>query len=341
MEDLLVRERTVAQHVQYLLHDTEEPIDKLIAAFEEYRGVVQALIFADYENGAAAWEQKLWQLHGEGRKFFHKHLSLLRKQGNAVAVRSISKYFLTFLKGSERFYRQHIHQLNQAFEGIPELEAVADEVRGSVSSEGSQGLITPDLRRKALESCHQTLIYLGDLSRYRASEGLHRAPDFRPAIGYYMLACTLRPSSGLGYHQQAVIALEERQHLRGIYHLYRAIVVDEPHPNAALNLKKEFDRVNIAWDRGELIPKGGGNDPDASKNALSGWYVRLHSICLKGETSTGYDELEREVFGQLAAQIRQRDDMGGFVMRLAMTNISAQYIATEKFQGQSCVELCE
>ena len=334
MEDLLARERAAEQNVHTRLQLPDEPVGNLLNAFEEYRTACEGAIFADFENSAAERAAKLWHAHTEGKRYFHTHLSSLKKQykDQPVAHRQLIKLFLQFLKESMLFYRRYISHLNTAYGGIRELEAAAHQVKEGDSGESSQTSISPELRRKVLASCHQAVIYLGDLSRYRASENLDKNPDFGPAIGFYGLACRLWPSSGLGYHQQAVIALDQQQHLRAIYHLYRAIVVEEPHPNAAPNLKREFDKINAAWDRGELIRKGGPNDSEAAKQTLTGWFVRLHSMCFKGEPFRGYEELEREVLGQLSAQVKQYD-IGSALMRMVMVNLSAQYNAGEKFQG--------
>jgi hypothetical protein len=341
MEDLLARERAAEEHIQYLLKNQDVPIVNVLQAYEEYRQVGEALIFADYENGAVKKEAKLWHAHTDGKKYFHKALSGLRKQPNEqpVAMRQLTKLYLQFLKDSLRFYREYIHKLSITFGGIPELEAVAHQVKIDSQGESSQASVSPELRKKVLYSCHQTLIYLGDLSRYRASEKLDKNPDFGPAIGYYSLACTLRPASGMGQHQQAVVALEQRHHLRAIFHLYRALVAAEPHPLAANNLKLEFDKTNAAWDRGELIQKGQPNDPEASKRTLVGWFVRLHSMCYRGEQFRGYDELEREVLGQLGVELKLRP-LDSTLMRMIMINLAAQYDAGEKFQGTSSNVCC-
>ena len=312
----------------------EEPIQSLLNALEEYRQACQAAIFADFERQSAPKAKALWAVHTEGKKYFHRELSALRRQPgeHSVAIRQLTKFYLSFIKDSQRFYRDYIHKLSIAFGGIPELQAIAHQVKNDALGESSQAPTPPELRQTALESCHQTLIYLGDLSRYRASEKLDKSPDFGPAIGYYDLACALIPSSGLGHHQLAVIALEQRQHLRAIYHLYRAMMVDDPHPNAANNLKLEFDKTNLAWDRGELIQKGPPNDPEASKRNLVGWFVRLHSICFKGERFKGFDELEREVVGRLAAEIKSKP-LDSTLMRMVMVNLAAQFHAGETFQG--------
>ena len=278
--ELLDRERAAEQNVHYYLKSTDEPIVKLLQALEEYRQASQACIFAEFENSSASKARSLWHAHTEAKKYFHRALSGLRKQPSEqpVAIRQLSRFYLQFIKDSQRFYRDYIYHLSTTFGGIPELESVAHQVKHGVVGESSQTLASPDLRQTVLDSCHQTLIYLGDLSRYRASEKLDKNPDFGPAIGYYDLGCTLVPTSGMSHHQLAVVALEQRHHLRAIYHLYRAMVVDDPHPNAANNLKLEFDKTNTAWDRGELIQKGSPNDPESSKRTLVGWFVRLHSI---------------------------------------------------------------
>lgn len=308
----------------------------LLQAFEEYRQLSQAcIIAAGFEHiGTTRKEASLWQAHTEGNKYFRRALSGMRKHADEqpVAVRQLIKFYLQFLKESQRFYRDYIYKLSTTFGGIPELEAVAQQVKADGEGESSRSMTSPDLRKKILDSCHQTLIYLGDLSRYRASEKLDKNPDFGPAIGYYGLACTLRTASGMGHHQQAVIALAQGQHLRAIYHLYRAMMVDEPHPNAANNLRLEFEKTNAAWDRGELIQKGRPNDPENSKRTLVGWFVRLHSMCYKGEPFRGYEELEREVLAQLAAEIKQRP-LDATLMRMMMVNLAAQFDSAEKFQG--------
>lgn len=337
MEDLLARERAAEHHVHDLLKKPEEPIASLLQAYDEYRAACQACIFADFVQSDKR-ETRLWHAHTEGKKYFHRALSDLRKRAAleelSTALRGLIELYLGFIKSSGKFYRQYILLLHTNFGGIPELAAVAHQVKTEGLGESSQHSLTPELRATVLTKCHNTLIYLGDLSRYRASEKLDKTPDFGPAIGYYGLACTLRPESGMGHHQQAVVALEQRLHLRAIYHLYRAMVVEDPHPNAEKNLQLEFGKTNDAWDKGELIQKGPPNDPDGPKRALVGWFVRLHSMCYKGEPFRGYEELEREVLSQLAAEVKQRS-LDNSLMRMIVVNLAAQYDATEKFTSKS------
>lgn len=193
--------------------------------------------------------------------------------------------------------------------------------------------VPAELRTEALASCHRTLIFLGDLSRYRVSDKLDKNPDFGPALGFYDLAAHLLPSSGMGHHQLAVIALAQQNHLRAIYHLYRAMAVQSPHPHAPGNLEKEFGKINAAWDKGQLIQKGQPNDPEGPKNALVGWFVRFHSMCYKGTVFRGHEELEREVLSQLSNVVKQRS-LENMLLRVVLVNIAAEHQAGERFQGK-------
>ncbi|KAF2213189.1 hypothetical protein CERZMDRAFT_39917, partial [Cercospora zeae-maydis SCOH1-5] len=228
--------------------------------------------------------------------------------------------------------------LNNAAGGIPELEAIAHGDSGGRASESEPVSITPSHLDKILNSCHRALIWLGDLSRYRATEKLDKNPDFGPAIGYYGLAASLKPSSGLGHHQQAVVALAQNHHLRAIYHLYRSLTVQDAHPLAPQNLRLEFEKTNAAWDKGELIQKRPPNDPDATKLSLVGWFVRFHSMCYRGQPFRGHEELEREVLAQLFNVVKQRP-LDGTLTRMILVNIASQHVAGEAFQGKSIVTL--
>ncbi|EME47433.1 hypothetical protein DOTSEDRAFT_21214 [Dothistroma septosporum NZE10] len=338
MEDLLVREQAAEHNVLTLLQRTDVPIEDVLHAFHYYRQAASEYIFADFEHAGRS-ELHLWQAHNAGKKYFHKELSRIRKQPERVVeIRHVTKLFMQFIKQGERHYRAYITHLNNACGGIPELESIALKERADSTGE-SQPLANFQIAKDpARESSHRALIYAGDLCRYRASEKLDKVPDFGPALGYYRLAAAVVPSSGLGHHQQAVVFLEQRDHLRAIYHLYRAICVPDPHPIAASNLNKEFEKTNAAWEKGELIQKGAPNSPDAPKRALVGWFVRLHSMCYQAKPFTGYQELEREVLGQLVNLITQ-PSLQSTITRMIVVNIAAQATAGERFQDLAKREL--
>lgn len=92
-------------------------------------------------------EPRLWTTHSQVKSYFHRELKIvstcdlasansthlltrcfqLRKEGKnkPVETRKFIKLYLEFLKSSERFYRDYVHNLNTRFGGIAELEEVA------------------------------------------------------------------------------------------------------------------------------------------------------------------------------------------------------------------------
>ncbi|GIZ37266.1 hypothetical protein CKM354_000071900 [Cercospora kikuchii] len=339
MDLLLANESAAEQHVLQLLSTfREQKFDNIFEAFQNFRTHVAGVVPLDFDH-AEEHENRLWHAHTQGRRHFHRALSDFRKctPPQPHGLRSVTKAYLTWLKQSEKFYRSYITMLNNAAGGIPELEAIAHSDNGERASESAPVSVTPSHLEKILNSCHRALIWLGDLSRYRATEKLDKNPDFGPAIGYYGLAATLKPSSGLGHHQQAVVALAQNHHLRAIYHLYRSLTVQDVHPLAPQNLRLEFEKTNAAWDKGELIQKRSPNDPDATKLSLVGWFVRLHSMCYRGQPFRGHEELEQEVLAQLSNVVKQRP-LDGTLIRMILVNIASQHVAGESFQEHQSLE---
>jgi hypothetical protein len=191
--------------------------------------------------------------------------------------------------------------------------------------------VSSDLRKKVFESCYQTLIRLGDLSRYRETELVKKDRNWGPAIGYYDLANTIHPCSGASHNQLAVIAIADGHHLRSTYHLYRALSVEEPHVAARSNLELGLKKVITAHEKGELITSGPPLDGAESGKAVVGWFMLLHAQCYKGLDFPGHDELESEVLSQLVVQLKERS-MESTLHKIVLVNIAAQSFAVVRLQ---------
>lgn len=193
--------------------------------------------------------------------------------------------------------------------------------------------VTPDLRNRILQSCHSTLIRLGDLSRYRETELVIKDRNWGPAIGYYDLASLIYPVSGASYNQLAVIALADGDHFRATYHLYRALSAHNPHPSAKGNLEIEFRKVMNLWAKRELIRPEDGGIPG---RALAPWFVYLHAQCYKGDDFPEHDELESEVMSHLASDIRERErSLEGTIQKFCLVNIAAEVFVQTRSTKES------
>jgi hypothetical protein len=195
--------------------------------------------------------------------------------------------------------------------------------------------IPASLRNTVFQSCHQTLIHLGDLSRYRETELVDKDKErnWGPAKGYYDLAAEIYPDSGGAHNQLAVVSREDGDHFRSVYHLYRSLACKLPYPQAKANLELEFKRIIAAWDKGQLISNHKSADGNTGR-ALVAWFVRLHSKIYKGEEFAAHDELEGEVLSHLAIELKERP-LDSILPKIILINLAAEYFATVQMQASN------
>ena len=181
-----------------------------------------------------------------------------------------------------------------------------------------------------LESSHASLVHLGDLSRYREAEIETKQRNWAPAVGYYDLAAAIRPSSGASHNQMAVIALTDENHMRALYHLYRALTVQFPYPRARENLDLEFRKVLDRKNKNQLFPKGPQQQPG---DVLQAWFVYLHARLHAGVSFPEHEELENEVLTNLSVELKERP-LDGLLNKFALSSIAAQHLASSEPAGE-------
>uniref|UniRef100_A0A093US81 Protein SMG7L n=1 Tax=Talaromyces marneffei PM1 TaxID=1077442 RepID=A0A093US81_TALMA len=323
------------------LADKEPTFAEIAHCLAEFRVACRNAIFVDFDAAATEnAEIRLWDAHVKINARFRKLLARndARRQfrddagkKKPVEKRKLEKHYLDFIKLSQKFYRGYIQHLSSHYTGIPELEQVAKKF--SFENLIVDTPVNPgrDLRGRILQSCHATLIRLGDLSRYRETELVSgKERNWGPAIGYYDLASIIYPASGVSHNQLAVIALADGNHLRATYHLYRALSAQEPRPGSKGNLELEFKKVLSAWARRELIPR---EDAGIPGKALTPWFVYLHAQCYKGLDFQEHDELENEVLSQLAVDLKERS-LEGTLQKFVLINIAAEELAKVRSESE-------
>ncbi|KXG49732.1 DNA/RNA-binding domain, Est1-type [Penicillium griseofulvum] len=304
----------------------------------EFRISSQNAILLDFSASREVdVESRLWDAHLKVNNRFRKQLLRFREEHGKkkpVERRKLERHYLDFIKSSQRFYRGYIQHLSSRFGGIVELERVARKFNFEILSGQPPAKPSNNLRRLILQSCHATLIRLGDLSRYRESELVSKDRNWGPAIGYYDLASVINPASGASQNQLAIIALADGNHLRATYHLYRALSAQEPHPTAKGNLEIELRKIMSAWAKRELIRP---EDAGIPGRALTPWFLYLHAKCYKGTDFPEHDELESEVLSQLAVEIRERS-LEGTLQKFCLINIAAEDFAKVRSVDESVVD---
>jgi Est1 DNA/RNA binding domain/Telomerase activating protein Est1 len=182
-----------------------------------------------------------------------------------------------------------------------------------------------------LDSCHATLVRLGDLSRYRETELRTKKRNWAPAVRYYNLATAIKPSSGASHNQLAVIALADCNHMSALYHLYRALSVRIPYPRARENLETELKKIRDRKKKNQLFSNQSDQQPGV---ALQARFMYLHARLHAGIDSTEQEELKTDFLTSLLVELKERP-LDNFLNTLVLSNISAQHLFSVQAAGQS------
>jgi len=308
-------------------------IEHINDLMQELRNTAQETIFLDFRYAVDhGVEGRLWGVHTL-MKDRHKKLvnaALKKEPRNLVEVRKLQKHYADFIKKSQFFYRGYIQRLASTYCGLKGLRRIAHCLSLETLSAENLIQVSPELEHLIDASCHATLLRLGDLSRYR-NEIRVKDRSWEPALGYYSLAGNLCPDSGSSHHQIAVVALADQDHLDALYHLHRAIAINEPYPMAKSNLEIEFKKILAAWEK-KPVPHA----KLSNEATLTLWFVRLQSKFYKGADFVGntHQELEDEVLSRLTRLLREQS-FETTLEKIVITSIAAEYLAAERLHDSS------
>ncbi|KAL3588808.1 hypothetical protein FPOAC2_10967 [Fusarium poae] len=240
-----------------------------------------------------------------------------------VEKRKFGDKYLGFLHVAQEFYKGYVQRLSARYD-IPDLKRIAKgiEVDGSPTSDAISPV--PDQTYPlVVNSCHFTLICLGDLARYQVQSGLKK-PSYRIALAYYSLAHDLKPYSGFPFHQMGIISLEEGKDLDTVYYFYRSLATADPHPNAKQSLESKFKTL---FQPDKNPPKKQTRVPN---DAFVTWFTKLHASYYRDETMAGSSELEREVLHRLD-MASKNPEYSEVLFKMSLINMASYHIASQKY----------
>lgn len=275
-------------------------------------------------------EDALWHTHTLVTKTYRKVLSRLQGNDSFVLRRKLEKLYSHYLKTAQYFYRGYLQRVCARYD-MKDLRRIARRAELQempLPDKDKVDATATQLEDIVKRSCHKTLIYLGDLTRYRTLLRT-KDPNWDGALAYYLLANDLIPESGHGYHQCGVIYVETEDHLQVVYHLYRALACDLPHPNASTNLDLEFREFQKRKDI-------------TTKHALTTWFVKLHAFYSQGKEFTERKELEREVDHRLSLAMKTGKgyDSDLDLLKIVLINITAFVVAQDKVASMNMRTFC-
>ena len=302
---------------------------------ERYRLNCLQIIICDVNKAKElSSEDMLWNTINSVTKTYRKVIHALQSPSLTVTKRKVEKAYYNSLVTAQLFYRTYLLRICGAYK-VKEFERnkELDRICRGPDNEIVSGPPTippgnPDVQAFVDKSFPKTLIFLGDLSRYRTLLR-PRNRSFATALTYYALAIEMMPNSGYGYHQSGVIYYEEGNHFEILYNMYRAAIAPEqPHPHAKNNLEREFRDLR---EQPPAATKG-------SLEAMVSWFVKLHAYYYKGDEFSGQKELENEVDNRLSMALKKSSDpsVDMVLLKMALINISAYVFGLQRTQGMVC-----
>lgn len=162
--------------------------------------------------------------------------------------------------------------------------------------------------------------------------------NWGPAVGYYDLAITIWPESGLPYNQLAIIAKMDDDHFSALYYLYRAFCAQEPNPTARPNIEVEMKKIQASeedWHKltwSSLAQTASHKDPTLGLASKLRFLV-LHARLYKGCSFSDYEKWENDMLSCIAFDLKIGAFGSDVVTKMVLINIAAEFAAGERIQG--------
>jgi tetratricopeptide (TPR) repeat protein len=252
--------------------------------------------------------------------------------------RDTAKEFLLFIKGGQAAYGALLRAIHEKCPDVSMLGSIAS----SYLSGNSSGTSTPnppqrsrvytvlDDKTAALAISRDSLVYLGDLSRWRHKAHVDRqsqTPQWKKARLYYELAYEVDPDSGLAKHQLAVLAQDDGKYFPALASLYQSLASSFPHPQADNNLEMLMTR-RLALPINQIIAKVKPSDDQTNVVAtLRAWFLQLHVHFYKGVHFDQHGEMESEVLARLKQALKDGTNLDGTLLSMSLINMAAEFVA--------------
>ncbi|CAG8534106.1 12023_t:CDS:10 [Cetraspora pellucida] len=358
------------------LSKQKPPFDKQVATVrtkqvEMNSFIYVGIIFLDYEFAQSKEvEQNLWKY------VYYKFIEEFRKRirtavtsgGKSKGIhRKLTSSFRSFLQEATGFYYSFIQRLAAHFE-LKQLDPIIQKFGLTIGiifdspTNVSQHSYSDDIKQKAVLSCHKSLIFLGDLARYRELQTEKPRKNWSIACDYYNHARHLVPESGNPHNQLAVIATYSADEFSAVYHYYRSLVVRCPFLTAKDNISLLFHKARkSSADAPEKIQEAPQRDQKENggrrrfshqrqvssaaqsakirtgeaTQAFFSDFIRLHSILYFRTDLESYSELKSAVLNQLKESVLSLALDPDQLLKFTAINMAASFVIRHIANGDS------
>jgi tetratricopeptide (TPR) repeat protein len=267
------------------------------------------------------WKNVYYRVIEEYRKKF-RQLEMSEEQNlgdlsleQISQLRNIQNFFKSFLLEASNFYVSLIRRICME----KNMNFVWDIICNSVDGAESwlYALSFNDVsQKKYLITIHRSVIYLGDLARYREQKSLGTKKEFREILHYYDVAIKLLPFNGNPYNQLAVISSHISDDLSACYFYYRSLLTIDPFPTAKENLV-------LLYQKNEKLFKSGKKRKGISVpiNDFFSDFLLIHFKLFQPE-SANCQSNHSELHSRVTLKFQELDISESMMLKIFCVNIA-------------------
>ncbi|GBN04942.1 Telomerase-binding protein EST1A, partial [Araneus ventricosus] len=180
--------------------------------------------------------------HGLWKTVYHQIIETLRKKIDEKTEdsNSVKEILMNFIIEGTMFY-ENLLEKQQETHGF-KLNKILELKNISTAC-------LPDQLRCVLISVQKSLIYLGDLARYK--EQVSQTTNYGTARSSYLKAQQIAPKNGRPYHQLAILANNTRRKLDAVYYYMRSLAASNPILSAKESLLSLFEESRKKYEQYE------------------------------------------------------------------------------------------
>ncbi|KAJ3258388.1 hypothetical protein HK103_003676 [Boothiomyces macroporosus] len=182
-------------------------------------------------------EHLIWKI--STYKIIEEYRKKLKQERNS----QLSSSFRLFLIDASGYYLNLLFKLNRHYGHLD--DHVLNELQLINENTLPEQAVSVDkeTQERLVQFYYKTLIYLGDLARYRETHSEKRVKDYKTARKFYKLSLLINPNVGNPFNQLAVLDTYESKEISAVEMYFRSLVVESPFPTAKDNLKVMFQKI--------------------------------------------------------------------------------------------------
>ncbi|KAJ3273788.1 hypothetical protein HDV01_003915 [Terramyces sp. JEL0728] len=250
----------------------------------------------------------------------YKIIEEYRKKLKQEKTQQLSTGFRLFLIDASGFYIQLLVKLNQKY-GLLDSQILNElQLINETNNQENENRIDLDkeTRERLIQFYYKSLVYLGDLARYRETHSEKRQKEYKTARKFYQMSLVINPNVGNPFNQLAVLDTYESKDISAIEMYFRSLVVENPFPTARDNLKVMFQKIKK-------------NYKDEKEAFIASFVSILGDIFQQEQTNESADREIQEILDSYRFQLTKQELKSILISSISIIHVSKEIPNLSRF----------